>query len=200
MLISLNTPSSVVCVTGDSIANGLARYQHIWKKYFDEFKAVNFGIGGDRTQHVLWRANNGEIPTNMKYVVIHCGTNNIDHNAPNEIANGVFSIGLTYKEKKPECKVMMRFFYKHVVHFRIQHLRYLAFWPNLSLSIVYFPLFYLFFQTYPLLGNTVKFFPKALSFVQSELAVRNVYTKTSRLAQSLDFQFLENGQILTTKM
>ena len=99
---------SEMCLTGDSIANGLARYPKIWKRYFcGDFNAVNFGMGGDRTQHTLWRTENGEIPTHVKYVVIHCGTNNIGHDAPKEIANGVFSIGLTYKEKRPDVKVLI---------------------------------------------------------------------------------------------
>src|SRR5262245_39483395 len=32
----------------------------VWEKYFVPLKAANFGINADRTQHVLWRMQNGE--------------------------------------------------------------------------------------------------------------------------------------------
>ena len=42
-----------------------------------------------------------------KYVVIHCGTNNIDHDQPGDIANGVISIGLKLQEKCHGLKVIV---------------------------------------------------------------------------------------------
>jgi len=33
----------------------------IWDKMFVPLHCLNFGIGGDQTQHVLWRLNNGEL-------------------------------------------------------------------------------------------------------------------------------------------
>ena len=35
---------------GDSIKDGLARYQIIWKKYFLSLNAMNLGTGGDRVE------------------------------------------------------------------------------------------------------------------------------------------------------
>ena len=46
-----------VLFVGDSITDGW-RGQKAWK-HFAEFKPANFGIGGDRTEHVLWRLQNG---------------------------------------------------------------------------------------------------------------------------------------------
>ena len=68
---------------------------------------MNYGIGGDRTQHVLWRAENATLPNSLKYVVIHCGTNNIDRDQPRDIANGVISIGLKLQEKCRGLKVIV---------------------------------------------------------------------------------------------
>lgn len=33
----------------------------IWRELFSPLHALNFGIGGDSTQHVLWRLENGEL-------------------------------------------------------------------------------------------------------------------------------------------
>jgi len=33
----------------------------IWDKMFVPLHCLNFGIGGDQTQNVLWRLNNGEL-------------------------------------------------------------------------------------------------------------------------------------------
>ena len=44
---------------GDSITQGW-NDNAVWKRFYGPRKAANFGIGGDRTQHVLWRIQNGE--------------------------------------------------------------------------------------------------------------------------------------------
>ena len=42
---------------GDSITEGWENraITNVWRKYYGSRKALNFGVGGDRTQHVLWR-------------------------------------------------------------------------------------------------------------------------------------------------
>ena len=40
-------------IIDDSIAAGLSRYGNVWETFFKE--SLNLGIGGDRTQHILWR-------------------------------------------------------------------------------------------------------------------------------------------------
>ena len=34
---------------------------HIWEKHFCAMHSLNFGIGDDRTENVLWRVENGEM-------------------------------------------------------------------------------------------------------------------------------------------
>src|ERR1700744_4346534 len=47
---------------GDSITDGWrSRGKNIWEKAYGSCHAANFGIGGDRTEHVLWRIENGEL-------------------------------------------------------------------------------------------------------------------------------------------
>ena len=68
------TSNASVLLIGASIVKGLRRYKHIWNYFFAPLQSLNFGLGGDRTQHVLWRINNGEIPKNAQTIVIHVGT------------------------------------------------------------------------------------------------------------------------------
>ena len=89
--IATRSLSSVLLV-GDSMVKGLARYHRVWSKYFEPLRALNFGVGGDRTQHVLWRIENGEIPLNLQVAFVHCGTNNLDRHNPAEIRDGIASI------------------------------------------------------------------------------------------------------------
>ena len=63
--IAANTKQEILLI-GDSIISGLSRYRKVWSKYFEPLQDLNFGIGGDRTQNVLWRLKNGEIPKNLQ--------------------------------------------------------------------------------------------------------------------------------------
>jgi lysophospholipase L1-like esterase len=80
-----------------------------WKKYFVPLKAANFGIGGDQTQHVLWRIQNGELEgISPKVAVLMIGTNNVSagHTAE-QIAEGNKAIIKTIQEKSPSTKVLL---------------------------------------------------------------------------------------------
>ena len=104
--ITAGSLSSVLLV-GDSLVNGLARYHRVWSKYFEPLHALNFGVGGDQTQHVLWRIENGEIPLNLQVAFVHCGTNNLDRDNPAEIRDGIASIVYTIQEKKPNANFIV---------------------------------------------------------------------------------------------
>jgi (4-O-methyl)-D-glucuronate---lignin esterase len=50
-----------------------------WKANFFGWNAADFGWGGDRIQHMLWRLEDGELDgVNPKVIVILAGTNNVD--------------------------------------------------------------------------------------------------------------------------
>ena len=104
--IATRSLSSVLLV-GDSMVKGLARYHRVCSKYFEPLHALNFGVGGDRTQHVLWRIENGEIPLNLQVAFVHCGTNNLDRDNPTEIRDGIASIVYTIQEKKPNANIIV---------------------------------------------------------------------------------------------
>ena len=77
---------------GDSIVAGLSRYPTGRRNFILRYKTINLGIGGDRTENVLWLINNIVLPKSIRSVVIHCVTNNIDTNSSDEISVGVVTI------------------------------------------------------------------------------------------------------------
>ena len=84
-------------LTGDSIVAGLSRYQNVWDKFLKPLKALNCGVGGDRIQHVLWRALNLPVSLNLKNVVVLCGTNNLRLDSPKDIADGILEIARLFE-------------------------------------------------------------------------------------------------------
>ncbi len=52
-----------------------------WDKHFAPLGALNWGYSGDRTEHLIWRLQNGDIQRiNPEVAVILIGTNNTGHN------------------------------------------------------------------------------------------------------------------------
>ena len=96
---------------GDSITEGWAgRGKEVWDKYYGNRKAMNAGVGGDRTQHVLWRLDNGNVDgIKPKLAVIMIGTNNSNgkDNTAEEIADGIKVIVKEVREKLPETKILL---------------------------------------------------------------------------------------------
>ena len=99
------TTSSEILLLGDSIIRGLTRYENVWENYFPS--AINLGIGGDKTQNVLWRMRNLRLSHNIKFVIVHCGTNNIDLNSADDIANALVQIAKKVHIYNPDVKVVL---------------------------------------------------------------------------------------------
>ena len=100
-----------VIFIGDSITQGWeGEGREVWAKYYAPRNAVNLGIGGDRTQHVLWRLDNGNIDgLKPKAAVVMIGTNNSngEDNTPGQIAEGIAAIVKKLREKLPGTKVLL---------------------------------------------------------------------------------------------
>jgi lysophospholipase L1-like esterase len=98
---------------GDSITDAWRnKGNHGGAKIFEEefapLKAANFGIGGDRTQHVLWRLQNGELDgIQPKVVMLMIGTNNLGSNSAEEIAEGNKAIIKEIHKRSPRTKVLL---------------------------------------------------------------------------------------------
>ena len=94
---------------GDSITHGWeGGGKAVWEKFYAKRNAVNLGIGGDQTQHVLWRLENGNLEgISPKLAVLMIGTNNSASNKPEEIAEGVKAIVAKLQAKLPQIKVLV---------------------------------------------------------------------------------------------
>lgn len=94
---------------GDSITQGWeGAGKKVWEEFYGKRKAVNLGIGGDRTQHVLWRLDNGNFTgIQPKLVVLMIGTNNSGNNSSEQIAAGVQAIVENIKTKSPNTKILV---------------------------------------------------------------------------------------------
>ena len=97
-----------VLFLGDSITEGWSgRGKGVWDKTYSSDDAANFGISGDRTQHVLWRIENGELDgISPKVLVLMIGTNNIGYPAE-DIAKADVKIVEEIHQKLPDTKVMV---------------------------------------------------------------------------------------------
>jgi len=104
-----------VLFTGDSITDGWRNnpQKKIFDATFGPLKSANFGISGDRTQHVLWRLQNGEFEglTLPKVVVLMIGTNNIGQkDNPEQPASAIAGIQAIVKEirkKSDHAKILL---------------------------------------------------------------------------------------------
>jgi beta-glucosidase len=94
---------------GDSITKGWEDAgKAVWEKYYTPRNAVNLGIGGDRTQHVLWRLDNGNIDgLSPKAAVLMIGTNNSGTNTSDQIAEGVEAVVKKLRTKLPKTKILI---------------------------------------------------------------------------------------------
>ncbi|HWQ92695.1 MAG TPA: GDSL-type esterase/lipase family protein, partial [Clostridia bacterium] len=100
-----------VMFLGDSITQGWeGSGKNVWQKFYGHRKALNIGIGGDRTQHVLYRLENGNIDgIKPKVTVLMIGTNNSnrDDNTEGEILEGVTAIVKKLRASLPETKIIL---------------------------------------------------------------------------------------------
>ena len=102
-------PAIRLLFLGDSITNGWFWGDHmqLWDRYFGRYDAANFGIGGDRTEHLLWRIENGELDrVRPEVVVLLIGTNNIGRPAV-EIVRGVARVVDRVREKLPGAQLVL---------------------------------------------------------------------------------------------
>ena len=105
------TQDTQLLFIGDSITEGWeGAGKEIWAERYAQHNAVNLGIGGDRTQHVLYRLLNGNLDgIAPKAAVVMIGTNNSNRydNTAKQIAQGVGEIVKTLRSSVPDTNVLL---------------------------------------------------------------------------------------------
>ncbi|OHB53584.1 MAG: hypothetical protein A2Y12_17805 [Planctomycetes bacterium GWF2_42_9] len=99
-----------IIMIGDSITHGWeGAGKPVWDQYYANRNVVNMGFSGDKTEHVIWRLQNGEIENiNPKLAIIMIGTNNSGGDyTSEEIADGVKAIVCQVRTKLPNTKILM---------------------------------------------------------------------------------------------
>lgn len=100
-----------VLFIGDSITQGWeGAGKEVWSEFFAPRHAVNLGIGGDRTQHVLWRLDNGNLAgVHPKAAVVMIGTNNSngEDNTVAEIAEGITAIVQKLRATLTDTRILL---------------------------------------------------------------------------------------------
>jgi len=81
-----------------------------WTKHWGAYRAVNMGIGGDRTQNALWRLQNGDLDGyEAKLFVVMIGTNNLWGKTAKaeDAAAGIKAILDLIQSKQPKAKILL---------------------------------------------------------------------------------------------
>lgn len=93
---------------GDSITAGWNSVADFWQERYGAHQPANFGIGGDQTQHVIWRIEDGVLAhINPKVVVLMIGTNNSHNHTGAEIAAGNTKIVRLIREQRPQARILL---------------------------------------------------------------------------------------------
>ena len=94
---------------GDSIVEHFdTQGKEVWEQYYAPRNALNLGIGGDRTEHVLWRLDHGNIDgLAPKLAIVMIGQNNGGKNTGEEIGAGVIAIVQKIRAKLPNTKILL---------------------------------------------------------------------------------------------
>ena len=95
---------------GDSITDGWhGAGRKVWDQNYGQLHAANFGIGGDRTEQVLWRLEKGRAAgLHPKLIALMIGTNNIYGNTDEQIAEAVAVIVHKYQDLCPEAVILLQ--------------------------------------------------------------------------------------------
>ncbi len=102
-------PAQVI-FDGDSITDAFrTKGIETWQTYEAKYHAIDFGISGDRTEHVLYRLGHGQAKgMHPKLIFLMIGHNNIFHNTPEQIFDGVAAIIKKYQEVCPQAVIVLQ--------------------------------------------------------------------------------------------
>ncbi len=96
------------------VGNSITHYwenegREIWNTYYSKYNPLNLGLGGDQTQHILYRLNQYDFSEiNPKVSVVLAGTNNLALGySPEDTALGVKKIVDKLKNVLPSTSIIL---------------------------------------------------------------------------------------------
>ncbi len=105
------TVKAPLIFVGDSITQGWEDGgQQVWQKQFASLGALNLGVSGDRTEHVLWRLQQAPIThLEPRVVLLLIGTNNLGHGTSNaeQTLAGVLAVIKLLHEQAPKAVLLV---------------------------------------------------------------------------------------------
>jgi lysophospholipase L1-like esterase len=104
-------PKAPVVFVGDSITQGWeGDGAELWQKQFAPLGALNLGVSGDRTEHVLWRLAQAPLTRlEPKVIVLLIGTNNLGHgtNDAEQTLAGVLAVVALLHAQAPQAVLLV---------------------------------------------------------------------------------------------
>jgi lysophospholipase L1-like esterase len=95
-----------VLLVGDSITQ---QWGAAWQKHFGQYKSVNIGIGGDKTQNALWRLDHGGVAgLEPRLIVLLIGNNNMffaPETGIEAVAQGIKMCVANLRDKFPKAEI-----------------------------------------------------------------------------------------------
>ena len=95
---------------GDSITDfWQGTGKEVWARNYSQLNPADYGISGDRTEHVLWRLEHGQVAgLHPKMVALMIGTNNTGSNTAAEIVEGVTAVVQAYRKLCPDAVILLQ--------------------------------------------------------------------------------------------
>ncbi|CAG7733759.1 unnamed protein product, partial [Allacma fusca] len=102
-----NANNITVLFYGDSITEGWGGAgREVYDRKYAPLGTANYGIGGDRTEHLLFRIENDEVKgLNPKLIVLKIGTNNGD--AVDDVVRGIKAVADLLLQRLPNSKLLL---------------------------------------------------------------------------------------------
>ncbi|NRA40540.1 MAG: GDSL family lipase [Planctomycetes bacterium] len=104
-----NGPHNILFI-GDSITQGWGESgQEIFARDLAPLGIANFGIGGDATEHVLWRIEHGVLDgLSPRKIALLIGTNNLGNegHSAEQTAAGILAVLAAIQEKCPAAQII----------------------------------------------------------------------------------------------
>lgn len=115
-MLSREPKNMKIMFLGDSITMywqnlpGVENGGKTWDKYYKGLTAGNYGISGDKTEHVLWRLTKGGDLQGVcpRVIVLLIGINNLyQGDSPEDTAEGIRTIVNLLRYQLPRSKIML---------------------------------------------------------------------------------------------